>query len=203
MLTLNNIDVSFDGDKILSPVSITLFESCCLNIHGANGTGKTSLLKSILGLNGIYAGMLTYNKQDVANHIDEYRLITEYVGHNIGLNDNFSVAENLTLWTDLYGTEMMLASALYTMQLDAHVDNKVKTLSAGTKKRVALSKLLLSDSPIWFLDEPFANLDSSFKDIMLNMMRARCEQKGIVIFTSHAPMNESFITNFDIKDYVL
>ena len=203
MLTLNNIDVSFDGDKILSPFSVTLFESCCLNIHGANGTGKTSLLKSILGLNGIETGMLRYNKQDVANHIDEYRLMTEYVGHNIGLNDNFSVAENLSLWTDLYGTEMMLASALYTMQLEAQVDKKVKTLSAGTKKRVALSKLLLSDSPIWFLDEPFANLDSSFKDIMLNMMRARCEQKGIVIFTSHDPMNENFITNFDIKDYVL
>jgi heme exporter protein A len=203
MLTLNNIDVSFDGDKILSPVSFTLFESCCLNIHGANGTGKTSLLKSILGLNGINTGMLIYNKQDVSNHSDEYRLMTEYIGHNIGLNDNFSVAENLSLWTDLYGTEMMLASALYTMQLEAQVDKKVKTLSAGTKKRVALSKLLLSDSPIWFLDEPFANLDSSFKDIMLNMMRARCEQKGIVIFTSHTPMNENFITNFDIKDYVL
>lgn len=203
MLTLNNIDVSFDGDKILSPVSVTLFESCCLNIHGANGTGKTSLLKSILGLNGINTGMLIYNKQDVSNHSDEYRLMTEYIGHNIGLNDNFSVAENLTLWTDLYGTEMMLPSALYTMQLDQYIDHEVKTLSAGTKKRVALSKLLLSDSPIWFLDEPFANLDSSFKDIMLNMMRARCEQKGIVIFTSHAPMSENFITNFDIKDYVL
>lgn len=203
MFTLHNIAIKHDGNEILNPISITMFESCCLNIHGPNGSGKTSLLKALVGLSEIKPNTILYDRKDVMKHQDEYRLMTEYIGHSAALNDNMTVLDNLSFWTDLYGTEMMLPAALYTMRLDGYVDAIVKDLSAGTKRRVSLTKLLLSDSPIWFLDEPFANLDQEFRDIMMNVMRARCEQKGIVVFTSHAPVTENFITNFDLNDYAV
>lgn len=201
MLTINNLSIAHDNTEVVSGFGVTMFAGCALNIYGANGSGKTSLLKHIIGLGDIKSGQLLYDQIDVTSHMQEYRLMGEYIGHNPGLKETLSLRENLSFWARIYDTELLLAPAIHTLKLSEYLEHKIEALSQGTKKRAALARLLITNSTLWFLDEPFANLDSEFQDIVRNMIKARCEQKGIVVLTSHAFIDEGHITNICIDDF--
>jgi heme exporter protein A len=201
MLSISNLSVEYAGAKIVADFGVSLFATCALNIYGANGSGKSSILRRLVGLDIIKPKQVFYDQIDVFNHLPEYRLMNEYVGHNLGLKEDLTVLDNLSFWAKLYDNELLIPSAVRTFRLDAYLEHKISELSYGTKKRSALARLLVTNSTLWFLDEPFANLDAEFKDIMLNLIRARCEQKGIVVFTSHDPMQQKYITNFCIEDF--
>jgi len=199
VLTFNNISIIKDGIKIVRNFGVTAFAGCALNIYGSNGSGKSSLLKHIIALDITKPNEIFYNNTDIYPHIQEYRLMGEYIGHNLGLKESLTVEDNLIFWAKLYNTELLLEAAIYTLKLEEYLDVKISELSMGTKKRAALARLLITNSTLWFLDEPFANLDGNFSEIVLNMIRARCEQKGNVIFTSHAPMSQNFMSLYMAK----
>ncbi len=201
MLSINNLSIVYNDTEIVANFGVSLFATCALNIYGANGSGKSSILRHFVGLDIIKHQQIFYDQIDVFDHLQEYRLMNEYVGHNLGLKDSLSVLDNLSFWARLYDNELLLAPAAHTFKLDEYLERRVSELSMGTKKRVALARLLVTNSTLWFLDEPFANLDSEFREVMMNLIRARCEQNGIVVFTSHEPMTQSFITNLCIEDF--
>ncbi len=201
MLTIDNLSINCNGTGLIKSFGVTLFSGCALNIYGSNGSGKTMLLRHIIGLDIIKPKQIFYNQIDVYEHLGEYRLMGEYIGHNLGLKEILSVEDNLSFWAGIYDTELLLAPSIHTLKLSKYLKYKVSELSMGTKKRVALARLLITNSTLWFLDEPFANLDSQYIYILQNMIKARCEQKGAVILTSHAPLEGPEITNICIDDF--
>lgn len=182
MLTLENFSPEQEGKILFEDFGVTLFQGCILEIKGANGIGKTTLLKEIVKLKNT-SGIIKFDKRILA--CDEWLNNVNYIGHKLGLKESNTVEENLSFFASLNGFELALESAVHTLSLEDLLEKKVSALSAGMKKRVSLAKLLLKGSPIWVLDEPFAHLDAKHKDIFINMILARAYQNGIIIFTSH------------------
>lgn len=182
MLTLEKFSPKQEDVTLFENFGVTLFQGSIVEIKGNNGVGKTSLLKEIVKLKDS-SGIVKFNKKIL--DADSWLHNINYIGHKLGLRENKTVYETLAFFASLHGFELALESAVHTLGLNNVLDKKISELSAGVKKRVSLSKLLLKGSPIWILDEPFANLDAAYKDILVNMILARAYQNGIIIFTSH------------------
>lgn len=182
MLTLEQFSPKQEDRTLFENFGVTLFQGCILEIKGANGIGKTTLLEEIVKLRET-SGIVKFNKHIIST--SEWLYNVNYISHKLGLRESQTVWENLKFFASLSGFELALESAIHTLGLSEILSIKISDLSAGMKKRVSLAKLLLKGAPIWVLDEPFAHLDAKHKDVLINMILARAYQNGIVIFTSH------------------
>jgi len=201
MLTCQNIHIQ-RGYKVLLPnIGFSLFKGACLNIYGKNGSGKTSFLEYLSTLSGIKENTILVNKIDISNSIDEYRSITHYIGHKNPVDENLTVIDNLKFWAKIYNNEILIPSAIQCFGLDDFLEFEVRQLSQGWRRKLAMSLLLIKNANIWFMDEPFANLDDEGKKYLMDLFRIRCDQHGIVIFTSHTPVEEKFINYLNLADF--
>lgn len=200
MLTLNNISISRNYSELISNLSITLFGGACLNLYGSNGCGKTTLLNMLASLTEIAKGKLLFNKTEVTEAIDEYRLLISYIGHKNSLTESFTVRENLEFWAAINSKLEAVEAALTCFNLQDLDDIKIEKLSAGQKRRVALARLLVSNSIIWLLDEPFANLDKKSEDLLKDVIKAKTQQNGIVIVTSHTPIDDKAMLHINLEE---
>jgi heme exporter protein A len=200
MLTLNNIAITRNYSELISNLSVTLFGGACLNLYGSNGCGKTTLLNKLASLTTIAKGTLLFNKVEVTKAIDEYRLLISYIGHKNSLTENFTVRENLEFWAGINNKIEAVEAALTCFNLQDISDSKVSELSAGQKRRAALARLLVSNSIIWLLDEPFANLDKKSEDLLKDVIKAKTQQNGIVIITSHTPIDDKGMLHIQLDE---
>lgn len=201
MLTLNNINIDINNERLISNLSFTLFPSACLNIYGSNGSGKSTLLKHISSLSRIEKGKISYNGIDVSEAIDEYRWLVSFLGHANSLSNELSVNENIRFWAGINNREETTDAALSCLNLLEYSNKKIANLSAGLKRKVALTKLLVSNSSIWFLDEPFANLDKESRKSFCDVIQTRCSSGAIVIITSHDPLTDFPMMHLNLQDF--
>ena len=185
MLTCSNISVSRNKKLLFSNLGFTIFNGSCLFIRGRNGVGKTSLLKTIANLIPKNSGDIFYNSINIKLALREFYQLLFYIGRTDVLDEEQTVLKNLEFWGKLYDQEVNILAAIQTFSLEAHAHTKVYKLSQGFKQKVLLSRLLLCSSRIWLLDEPFNSLDYQGKNILVNLIKARCMQKGIVIIVDH------------------
>lgn len=200
MLTLNNISIFRNYSELISNLSVTLFGGACLNLYGSNGSGKTTLLNKLASLTEIAKNSLLFNKVDVTQAIDEYRLLISYIGHKNSLTENFTVRENLKFWASINNKQEAVDAALTCFNLQDIADQKARELSAGQKRRAALARLLVSNSIIWLLDEPFANLDKKSEELFKDVINAKTQQNGIVIITSHTPIDSKRMLHINLEE---
>ncbi len=205
-LTLFNLDLTIEcgPDEFLhiaSAISVTILDGAIFNVYGKNGSGKSTLLKHIAGLYDIQPGTLLVNNNDVTDHFDEYRSMIFYMGHKFGFKLDLSVIDNLMFWAKLFDSELMLESVIVLFKFEAKLNEAVKNLSAGNQKKLALAVAMLSKSDIWLLDEPFANLDAHWQDVLWNVFDAKVAQGGIIVFSSHKPECSKKIAQLSIDDY--
>jgi len=116
-----------------------------------------------------------------------------WLGHHDGLKPQLTVQEQLTFWAALY-RGIANAEVLAQVGLARQTDLPCRYLSAGQKRRLALARLLVSNRPLWLLDEPFAALDTSGQALVAQLMALHCGQGGIIIAATHDPLglgNES------------
>ena len=162
-----------------------------LAVEGANGAGKTSLLRLIAGFLAPASGRLIV--QDAAGDSDDAEERGKrigWLGHQDGLKPQLTVAEQLTFWAALYrGTAN--ADVLAQVGLSRQADLPCRYLSAGQKRRLSLARLLVSGRPLWLLDEPFAALDTSGQALVAQLMARHCGQGGIIIAATHEPLGLS------------
>ncbi len=203
MLTCQNITISKGNNNILQGLGFSLFQGSCLNIHGANGSGKTSLINYIASLSDTQRSSIFINNNDVLQSLDEYKNLICYIGHRNALSLELSVLDNLKFWARILNREITLDAAIECFKLAPYLNFPVRKLSQGWQRKVALAKLLISDAKIWLLDEPFSNLDNESSLYLLDLIKIRCNQKGIVIFTSHTPIIQQNITHLQISDFQL
>ncbi len=189
-LTQHNLQINFlelyrNDDRIFSEISFDLSEGQHLLISGANGTGKTSLLRVICGLTIPTGGTILWN-QLATNNIDcRYYEHLAYLGHKNALIPELTARENLEYTFEGNQSMNRTSSVLEAFDLNNYLDQYAEKLSNGQIRKIALSRILLSEKTLWILDEPVANLDTSGTQFLLAEMQAHLDQGGMLITTSN------------------
>ena len=181
-LTANGVSCVRGGRKLYDRVSFSLTGGELLLLSGANGAGKTSLLRQVAGLLPLSGGEIGFEDGDLAEE-------THFVGHASGIKDTLSVAENLRFWCDLYGNEDAApGDALARLKLAPLAMLPARVLSAGQKRRLALARLLAIRRRLWLLDEPDAALDAEGRETLLAIIAEHRARGGIAVVASHAAL---------------
>lgn len=189
-LTQHNLQINFlelyrNDDRIFSEISFDLSEGQHLLISGANGTGKTSLLRVICGLTIPTGGTILWN-QLATNNIDcRYYEHLAYLGHKNALIPELTARENLEYTFEGNRSMNRTSSVLEAFGLNKYLDQFAEKLSNGQIRKTALSRVILSEKTLWILDEPVANLDTSGTQFLLAEMQAHLDQGGMLITTSN------------------
>jgi heme exporter protein A len=170
-----------------------------LLLTGANGTGKSSLLRLVAGLLTPAAGRLLWGTTPVAEDLAGHRSQLNYIGHQDALKAAVTPREMLVFWAALRGRRLpraapVLDQALAAFALDAVADWPCRWLSAGQRRRVSLARLLAAPAPLWLLDEPMTALDAPSQARLLEAIAAHRVAGGMAIIASHAPMLEASAT---------
>lgn len=160
-----------------------------LHVAGANGAGKTSLLRIVCGLLSPSQGEVCWRQQPVARARDEFNRELVYLGHAAALKDDLSCIENLASACQLTGlapTRAQMLEALALAGLAGREKSAARVLSQGQRRRVALARLMLATSvPLWVLDEPFNALDAVATQWLQGLLAAHLARAGVVVLTSH------------------
>ena len=189
-LTQHNLQINFlelyrNDARIFSEISFDLSEGQHLLISGENGTGKTSLLRVICGLTAPTGGTILWN-QLATNNIDcRYYEHLAYLGHKNALIPELTARENLEYTIEGNQSMNRTSSVLEAFGLNKYLDQFAEKLSNGQIRKIALSRILLSEKTLWILDEPAANLDTSGTQFLLTEMQAHLDQGGMLITTSN------------------
>jgi heme exporter protein A len=191
-LTGASISIERGGRRLFSDLSFEAVAGEALIVRGANGAGKSSLLRAIAGLLRIAAGAMVLEGGDAEQSIGEQ---AHYIGHADALKGALTAGENLGFWAQMLGgadaggiPPQPVVDALDRLGL-AHVAGfPVNVLSAGQKRRVALARLLVAYRPLWLLDEPTAALDAAAQGRLAEIMRDHLAGGGLIVAATHAPL---------------
>jgi heme exporter protein A len=159
-----------------------------LHVRGANGTGKTSLLRLLAGLSEPAAGQILWDGESISKDSQEYRRNLLFLGHHAAVKEELTGAENLAFSSELDGNgigEVELLSALRRFGLKGREDLPVRYLSAGQKRRVLLARLVTRRAKLWVLDEPFTALDTKAVDMLGTLVGEHLADGGMAVITSH------------------
>jgi heme exporter protein A len=176
------------GRRLFSSLSFDLAAGALLQVRGANGSGKTSLLRIVCGLLTPDAGEISWDGRGISGLGEEYRDRLAYVGHLNAIKDELEPGENLRYSSQIAGvsaTAAELDEALRAFGLN-RARLPCKLLSQGQKRRAALARLKLSHArSLWVLDEPFSALDAEGVAVTRSLIEAQLARGGAVMFTTH------------------
>jgi heme exporter protein A len=175
------------GDRrVFAGLDFAIAAGEALVVEGANGAGKTSLLRMIAGFLPPASGNVTLKiDHDLIGDGEERGRYIGWLGHQDGIKPQLRVGEQLEFFTRLYATRGAISPALERVGLARQRELPCRYLSAGQKKRLGLARLMLSNRGLWLLDEPFAALDSAGRTLAGELMTAHCVSGGIVVAATH------------------
>jgi heme exporter protein A len=186
VLTINSLSCERGERLLFSDLSLVLPPGEILQVIGRNGTGKSSLLKILAGLARPLSGTVSWNEQNIENDRAVYHAMICYLGHLDGIKAGLSVAENLHFNGSLMHSSKQnahLAIAYFGLQKQAHT--LIGDLSAGQKRRAALTQLYISSAKLWILDEPFTSLDKESLVLLEQLFAEHCAKGGMIIAATH------------------
>jgi heme exporter protein A len=184
MLSCINLSLKLEQSEIFKGLSFSLLPGAIYILKGRNGSGKTSLLKTLAKLIAPTSGELLWNNRPIVEE-NYYKDSVSYLGHENAIKENLSVIDNLSLWARLKGNQPLLLPAMRHFKLIEIADIQCNKLSAGWKKRIALARILISNGKLWLLDEPEANLDNEGRELMLKLLQVKIASGGMAIIASH------------------
>lgn len=191
MLEVSNLACSRGDHRLFAGLSFVLHSGQIMQIQGANGSGKTSLLRTLCGFIQPDEGKIAWQGIDVRDLAEDYFASVLYLGHLNAIKDELSALENLRISAGLSGiklNESDAVAALRRMGLKGRERLPAKALSQGQRRRVALARLLVSDAQLWILDEPLAALDVNAVALIEELLLEHLAKHGMVIFTTHQPL---------------
>lgn len=163
------------GERLLfRGLSFTLGAGEALHVAGANGIGKSSLIRILAGLLRPFAGSVS--GQGAVALLDE----------RPALDPTLPLERALQFWSALdRGTA---DAAIDTLGLEALLDVPVRYLSTGQRKRAAMARVIAQNAPIWLLDEPLSGLDEAARSVIDDLVARHCAAGGIAVIASHQPL---------------
>ncbi len=176
---------------VFAGVSFRLGAGGALVLTGANGSGKSSLLRLVAGLLAPAAGRLIWGGAPVGRDLAGHHARLHYVGHQDALKPVMTSRETLVFWAALGGPQLPDAAAavehaLAAFALDGVADWPCRWLSAGQRRRLALARLLVRPAPLWLLDEPASALDDESQVRLEQLIAAYRAAGGRVLVATHA-----------------
>jgi heme exporter protein A len=176
------------GDRhVLKGVSFEAVPGQCVLLTGRNGAGKTTLIRAIAGLLEPEEGLVSWRGSAARRHRDTFHSELSYLGHEPPLKGDLSAQENLRYSVGIRravsATE--IEAALQRTGADGFSDRPVRMLSAGQRRRVALSAVLLANTVLWLLDEPTTNLDADGQQLVSELIIAHLSTNGLVVAAVH------------------
>lgn len=187
MLEAAQLECQRGGKVLFKGLSLRVSRGDLLRVVGANGSGKTSLLRILCGLLTPSAGEVRWNGTRIQSLKEEYARHLVYLGHAPAVKDELTAAENLAITCTLAGVAVSRAGVNEALaQFGIPGDKPVKNLSQGQRRRAALTRLALSaEVPLWLLDEPFAALDTAASAMIEQAIRGHADRGGAVVYTTH------------------
>ena len=176
-----------DDRTLFSDLSFKLEPSQTLLVEGRNGSGKTSLLRMLCGIRMPDEGQITWNDNDIFKLSTDYLASIAYIGHKDGVKLDLTADENLAFVKNLGNPEHGVSNetALNTIFLSGYDDVPARNMSAGQRRRLALARLLVTQSQLWVLDEPFTSLDTQGIELIENLIRKHLSNGGMLVMSSH------------------
>ena len=188
-LSIKNLACKRGSRTVFEKISFEVKSGQTFLIKGSNGSGKTSLMRTLAGYIKPHEGEIFVDGKNIDRNDNEY---FQFIGEKNALKNNLSVKKNIVLWSLLFNASIDINDLLKIFSLNHCINQDVATLSDGQKKRLSLSKLFLNQKPIWLLDEPYVFLDEQ-NTIDLNNKISKFNLKGgIVIITSNIDIDFPF-----------
>jgi heme exporter protein A len=200
MLSLHSLSFILENKTFYQNISMTILPSSIVYIQGKNGSGKTSFLRMLAGIQLPSTGKITFSKNSLPITQLNKPYCT-YIGHHFGIKLELTILENIEFWAKIYDSEQLVNAAIIYFSLQDLVNTKCYELSAGNQKKVALARLLACRSKLWLLDEVDSNLDSINKQLLLNLIISHADNGGIVFITSHHPPEIKSAQILNISEY--
>ncbi|WP_297340048.1 heme ABC exporter ATP-binding protein CcmA [Pseudophaeobacter sp.] len=172
-LNVSDLSIARGGLPVLERISFELKPGQALILRGPNGIGKTTLLRSIAGLQPPLGGVVSGGEDQIA-----------YAAHSDGLKSALTVTENLQFWARVFGTHN-IEPALQAYNLTTLRYRPAGALSAGQKRRLGLSRMMVTGRPIWVMDEPTVSLDQASVALFAQVVRTHLDTGGSALIATH------------------
>ena len=181
------------GDRCLvNGLDFALNAGELLLIEGANGSGKTSLLRSIAGLLPIEDGDIHWRGSRIEDDPQAFRAALVWMAHQVGFKNDLTLLANLRFESCLRASSHVdLDGVIDRLGLTRLTELPFRALSAGQQRRVALARMILADGPLWLMDEPFTNLDADGRALVRDIVSSHLADGGLCVMASHQAVDVS------------
>ncbi len=193
----------FRNDKLIfKSLSCNIDSNETMLVSGTNGSGKTSLLRTIAGYINKFNGNIFLNDNDLQQEKSLLRNF-QFIGQKNSLKENLTVLQNIEMWKLIYSSSQTTNKILEQLDIRTLANYDVNSLSDGQKKRVSLSRLLLSHSIVWLLDEPLVFLDENNINLLENIILQHNKNGGITIYSSNNDISLKYDKLLKMDDYAV
>lgn len=205
LISAENLTCIREERLLFDQLNIEIYAGNIVQIEGANGSGKTSLLRILAGLSQPFEGEVFFNNQPINHSREEFYQHLLYLGHLPGVKGEMNAQENLLFNLALHNEARNdIDDVLSKVNLTGFEDSLASHLSAGQHRRISLARLYQSKAKVWILDEPFTAIDKQGVHALEQLFKDHLKQGGCVILTTHQDLltfNTEQVTKITL-DYV-
>ena len=189
LIQITGLRKAYGATLVLDDVDLVVRPGEAVGLLGPNGAGKTTLLKILATLVRPTRGTARIAGYDCVREAEQVRSVVGVVAHGAHVYDDLTALENLVFWTRFAGKPVdrdVLRSVLADVELDDCADTRVRTFSAGMKRRLSLARLLLARPRLILLDEPFSSLDQRARKWLDQYLQGFTAAGGAILMSTHA-----------------
>ena len=194
MLELINLDCVRGGRPLFRNLNVSVLDGTLLQVEGANGSGKTSMLRIVCGLLSPENGEVRWNGANIKSLGEEYSQTLAYLGHRNGIKEELTPLENLKISNSVAGNTLKTEdaqAALKLLGLESRQNLPVRYLSEGQRRRAALARIITGDAKLWVLDEVLAALDTAAVGVVRTVLEQHLAEGGTAIVATHHDLQMS------------
>ena len=188
MLLVQNLSLERLDKKIFENINFSLGTNNIVMLKGRNGSGKTSLLKSVLCILEPTSGSMFWKGKPINKNVYDFYNNVTYISDKTSSIRQLTIANNIKIWKRIFLSKLdnnQIDNILSNLNLSNLIEKKVNTLSLGEIKKLELLRLVLEEKKIWILDEPLNNLDSDTIEILAQTFEDHCDNGGSILFSTH------------------
>ncbi len=188
MLLTKDLTLQRSERMIFENVNISLSSGKIIVLKGKNGSGKTSLIKTIINILEPSSGSIYWKGKTLKKSLYDYYRNVTYISDKTSSIRQLSVIENIKIWQKIFLSNLdynKIEEILSILNLDNLTYSKVSTLSLGEIKKLELLRLIIENKKIWILDEPLTNLDVNSIDVISQTFKDHSNKDGCVLFSTH------------------
>ena len=192
MLEVENLVCVRGTRRLFKDLNFSAQEGELVELRGPNGSGKTSLLRILCGLATPAAGEVRWQGKNIRSLGEEYYAQVVYLGHQNAVKDELTAIENLRISSAVAGqvlTQTQAQEILQRVGLTQQQNLPARVLSAGQRRRLAMTRLLTSNARLWILDEVLTSLDDTAINLSRKFIAEHLKNGGIAIVATHQDLN--------------